>query len=208
MLRDPRAVVASYRDWRHQGGFDLEKDPDHAAAIERDISRARRSYHPVTITLLWISAIRAAQAAMERFGSERVRIQRYEDLCRRPSEELGEVLDWLGLDEGAARVGVTVRNSSYESFQGQAGFLTSAIDRWHSTLSEPEIRVVERLAWRELAAFGYTRSSARRPPAWSCSRAYLSAAPALARALRANAHRSGNLPSYLMRRITLLLTRP
>ena len=29
MVRDPRAIVASYRDWRNQGGFDLEKDAGH-----------------------------------------------------------------------------------------------------------------------------------------------------------------------------------
>ena len=63
MLRDPRAVVASYRDWKNQGGFDFEKDPGHAQTLAAEEARARRSYHPVTIALLWVAAARAASPA-------------------------------------------------------------------------------------------------------------------------------------------------
>ena len=204
MLRDPRAVVASYRDWKNQGGFDLEKDPGHAQTMAEDEARARRSYHPITISLLWVAAARAAQQAQDRFGFERVRLQRYEAMCDQPEAELGAIFDWLGIERPASMANVPVRNSSYEKFAATGGFVRSAMDRWMKTLSPAEISVVERSCGKSLALAGYQSAS----PAASILATtpyYCSALPAVIRATFVNAKRSGNLPQYIARRSRLIL---
>lgn len=206
MLRDPRAVVASYRDWRNQGGFDFEKDPGHEAALEADHERARRSYHPVTISLLWVAAARAALQARDAFGPERVRLQRYEALCDRPEQELGELFDWVGLERPENMTKVPIRNSSYEKFTGEGGFVRGAMDRWQKTLSAAEIAVVERCCRSMLVPMGYA-SVEPKASSLACMRFYASAAPAIVRAAAVNAKRSGNITQYILRRARLVLGR-
>lgn len=206
MLRDPRAVVASYRDWRNQGGFDFEKDPGHEAALEADHERARRSYHPVTISLLWVAAARAALLAQQEFGEARVRLQRYEALCDRPEHELGNLFDWLRIQRPENMTRVPVRNSSYEKFTGEGGFVRGAMDRWQKTLSPAEIAVVERCCRAMLGPMGY-ESVHPQASRLACMRYYASAAPAIVRAAAVNAKRSGNITQYILRRARLVLGR-
>jgi hypothetical protein len=207
MQRDPRAVVASYRDWKHQGGFDFEQDPGHRLAVEQDVRRARRSYHPVTITLLWIATMRAARTALRAYGAERVRIESYEGLCSSASDQLERIAEWAELHKPIDPDGVPIRNSSYESFQLQGGFMTHAVDRWQSTLDRADVDVIEFLAWSEIRACGYRTVNARRGLSIAAAMRLATAAPALVRALRANSHRSGRLIPYLFRRARLLLSR-
>lgn len=206
MLRDPRAVVASYRDWRNQGGFDFEKDPGHEAALEADHERARRSYHPVTISLLWVAAARAASLAQREFGAERVRLQRYEALCDQPEQQLGDLFDWLRIERPENMTRVPVRNSSYEKFTGEGGFVRGAMDRWQKTLSPAEIAVVERCCRSMLVPMGYA-SVEPKASSLACMRFYASAAPAMVRAAAVNAKRSGNITQYILRRARLVLGR-
>ena len=204
MLRDPRAVVASYRDWKNQGGFDFTNDPGHAETLAADHSRARRSYHPVTISLLWVAAAQAASQALDRFGPSRVRLQRYESLCDQPESELGEVFDWLGLERPEGMTNVPVRNSSYEQYAEVGGFVRGAMDRWHKTMLPQEIAVVERCCGAALGRMGY-ESASPRASFLSTAPYYASALPALVRAAIINAKRSGNMTAYITRRARLLL---
>lgn len=206
MLRDPRAVVASYRDWKNQGGFDFEKDPGHAQTLAAEEARARRSYHPVTIALLWVAAARAASQALQAFGPTRVRLQRYEELCDKPDQELGAMFDWLRLERPGNMTAVPVRNSSYEKYSNDGGFVRGAMDRWQKTLSAAEISVVERCCRSLLVPMGYESVS----PAASISATalyYASAAPAIIRAAMINAKRSGNMVEYISRRARLVIGR-
>ncbi|GIW73580.1 MAG: hypothetical protein KatS3mg103_0102 [Phycisphaerales bacterium] len=130
MVRDPRAVVASYRDWKNQGGFDFEKDPGHKQTLEADHQRARRSYHPVIIASLWNGAMRSALAAHERFGGQRVRLERFEDLVSDPQAGMGDLLAWLGLPFDPAVLHMPMSNSSYERFTEGQGVSKQPIDRW------------------------------------------------------------------------------
>jgi hypothetical protein len=206
MLRDPRAVVASYRDWKNQGGFDFEKDPGHEAKLAADHERARRSYHPVAIALLWVAAARAAQQAQARFGSDRVRLQRYEVLCDQPEQELGAIFDWLGIERPNNMTQVPVRNSSYEKYADTGGFVRDAMHRWMKTMTPAEIAVVERCCGRLLAATGY-QSAGPKPAPLATLPYYASALPAIVRAAAVNAKRSGNLVKYILRRARLVLGR-
>jgi hypothetical protein len=206
MLRDPRAVVASYRDWKDQGGFDFESDPEHRKALEDEHERTRRSYHPVTISLLWVAAARAASQAQHRFGPDRVRLQRYEVLCDRPEEELTKIFAWLGVDCPANPTEVAITNSSYEEHRAKGGFVRGAMDRWRKTVSQPELAVIERCCGSLLQSMGY-ESVQPQAAAWQTGRYYLTATPAIIRAAILNARRSGNMTQYLARRARLVLGR-
>jgi len=59
LIRDPRAVVASYRDWTRRTAL----APERGGAFAGDRVRARRSYDPVLASLMWRSATEAARAA-------------------------------------------------------------------------------------------------------------------------------------------------
>jgi hypothetical protein len=206
LLRDPRAVVASYRDWKNQGGFDLEKDPGHIQTLEAEQERTKNSYHPVTISLLWVAAAKAATQALERFGPSRVRLQRYESLCDQPESELSAVFDWLNLERPEGMTDVPVRNSSYEQYAEVGGFVRGAMDRWHKTLRPQEIAVIERCCGKSLTRMGY-ESVAPRAGILSTAPYYATAIPALIRAAFINAKRSGNMATYLTRRARLVLGR-
>lgn len=206
MMRDPRAVVASYRDWKNRGGFDLEADPEHAGPLAAEEERTRKSYHPVTISLLWVAAARAAIAARARFGAERVRLQRYEELCAHPDRELGEIFDWLGIARPEGMTDVPVLNSSYEKYADKGGFVQGAVERWQKTLAPAEIAVVERCCGRLFPETGY-RSIAPKAGVLATLPYFASAVPALARATWVNASRSGNVFKYVARRVRFLVGR-
>lgn len=206
MLRDPRAVVASYRDWKDQGGFDFEADPEHRKALEDEHERTRRSYHPVTISLLWVAAVRAAREEQSKFGVDRVRLHRYEALCDTPEQELGSLFDWLAIARPDDMVQVPVLNSSYEKYSQSGGFLKGANDRWMKTLSPTEISVCERCCGQLLQQVGY-QSSMSRASILQTLPYFCSAIPAMTRAAALNAHRSGNLPQCILRRARFVFGR-
>ncbi len=206
MLRDPRAVVASYRDWKNQGGFDLERDPTHAEALAAEQERTRSSYHPVTIALLWVAAARAATQARDRFGPSRVLLQRYEALCDAPESEMSAVFDWLELERPSDMTAVPVDNSSYEKHDDVGGFVRTAMDRWQKTMQPNEIAVVECCCGSSLACMGYASASPR-AGFLATAPLYATALPAVVRAAFVNAKRSGNMATYLSRRARLVLGR-
>ena len=203
MLRDPRAVVASYRDWKAMGG--LESDPGHERALHDESTRTSGSYHPVTIALLWKAALAAALQAREQFGADRVRIQSYEQVVLNPDEELANLFDWLGAPQPENMSDVPTQNSSYDAYKEGGGFRTSAVTRWKRMLGPGEVRVVEQAAGPLLQGAGY---------ATACSGGKLAAlgywltfVPAAIRAARKNSARSGNFLAYVLRRGRLVLGR-
>ena len=88
LVRDPRAVVASYKDWH---GAAARRGVTESTELEADRERSRRSYNPVLMSLLWRGVVRASFAALERHGPERVRIQRFERLAAAPEAEVREL---------------------------------------------------------------------------------------------------------------------
>lgn len=204
MIRDPRAVVASYRDWRNQGGFDLDADPGHAAALARERERTRASYHPVLATGLWRATVRRTAAARSSHGSSVVRAMRYEDLVSSPEATLRDLCAWLELDYAPSMLDVPVHNSSFAAFDEAGGFREQAMSRWRTTLTEDEVATVQTVAGSTLGACGYGRMAVSSQVVRSLPS--IAGAPAAAvRAYMANRDRLGDPVAYVTRRVRSLL---
>lgn len=194
MYRDPRAVAASYRDWSSK------------ISVDAEAKRTRESYDPSIVSLLWRATYRAGRAAQERYGHERVRVQRFEDLVGAPEETVRELCDWLGLDHDPAMLEVPMSNSTVETFGSSIGMSTAPVDRWRERLADHEVATVQLWARREMASLDYPRE-----PRASGLRGVLSAVVrlplAVARAAWANRHRMGRVPSYVLSRARLITSR-
>lgn len=201
MIRDPRAIAASYRDWRNQGGFDLEADSGHQQALEVEEARARTSYHIVIQSLLWRGVANATLGARDRFGASRVYLQRYEDFVEDPQAAATHLMAWLGLAYDDRLLEVPMHNSSFSSFSRQGGVSKDPVHRWREKLSAAEIAVVQDCCGGLMERLGYPRdrsgfSPARLVPWVTLPYAVLAAA-------RANRDRTGSLPAYILRRLRL-----
>lgn len=206
LVRDPRAVVASYRDWAHHR-FELDyADQAHAKALEAEARRTFVSYNPTVATLLWKAAVNGSAQARNRFGADRVRMVNYEDLVLDPRRAFAELAAWLGVEFVDSMLDVPMINSSYDNFDRRGGFSTPAVDRWREKLSRNEIGIVEFWARPALTKAGYEPAA----PAMSRSaaaRLWPAILASLGRAAWANRHRMGKKPGqYIGRRASLLLT--
>lgn len=200
MLRDAKAVIASYRNWGDQGGFDYDRDPGHRLAVAHEQLRFRNSYHIAISSMLWCGVVGAAFDAQRRFGRERIRIQRFEDLIREPESELEALFRWLDLGFSPKVLEVPMHNSSFSSYKKNGGFSQAPLFQWRSRLSDSEIGVVNHLCRKALIASGYD-APLRSGNRVSVALSYLTLPWACIRAVIANRRRIPNLPSYLARRL-------
>lgn len=194
LVRDPRAVVASYRDWHGAGE---RRGVDERSELQADRRRTRRSFNVVLMSLLWRGVVRASFAALERHGPERVRIQRFERLAAGPEAEVRDLCAWLGLEFEPALLEIPVVNSSYAT-EG-TGVSTEPVDRWRTELSAREIAVVQSTCDSLMAALDYplepvSVSRARLALAWG------TVPFAAGRAAILNRKRLGRAGQYLRRR--------
>lgn len=197
MVRDPRAVAASYKHWSNQGG--LEMSEDYEQAMEREETRASASWDPTVSALLWRGGVRAAVAARDRFGSDTVRIQRYEELVQDPRSQLRELGAFLDLDTDDAMLDVPMHNSSFSSFDESGGVSTEAISRWRGRLPERDVATIEFWAGKDMTGLGYDLDSGRLG-LWQRTRVVAAGGVSSVRAVLANRDRAGSLPGYVIRR--------
>jgi hypothetical protein len=194
LVRDPRAVVASYRDWHDAGARRGVTEPEE---LQADRERSRRSFNPVLMTLLWRGVVRASYAALQRHGPERVRIQRYERLAEAPEAEVRELCGWLGLEFEQTMLEIGVVNSSYATTG--PGVATEPVDRWKQRLSRQEIGTVQAVAGALMDELAYEREPVPTPPlrlAWA-----LATVPfAAGRAALVNRARLGRTSQYVRTR--------
>jgi len=205
MIRDPRAVIVSYRDWKNQGGFDFENDPGHKEELERDHERARQSYNLLLMSMLWRSTVKAAERALRDFGPERIRLQKYEDLARAPRQNLTAICEWLDLPFEPGMLEAPMSNSSFSKYEERNGVSTESIDRWRKKLSAVEIGMIQAVCRKPMERMGYERDAVATP--WLRLLGSWVALPfAVIRAARLNRSRIGNLPSYVWRRFKLAVS--
>jgi hypothetical protein len=200
MVRDPRAVVASYRDWKNQGGFDLDLDPQLAQSIEKDQRRAKRSYNIIIQSMLWKGTTGAAAQAQRTYGTEAVRIVKYEDLVSRPEETVPSLCAWIGQPYDSSLLNVPIVNSSFSEYDKEGGFVASAITRWVKKLSSAEVAVIQNTVGAVLTSVGYESVSVPRHRGrliWERMKLPF----AVGRAMVVNWQRIHNLPEYIWRRL-------
>lgn len=200
-VRDPRAVVASYRDWKYQGGLHTaEGNEDYQAAIAEDHVRKKASYHIIIASMMWRAAARAAVTARNTHSEDRVRIVRYEDAVERPAETVRPIAEWLDIPYDDALLEIPLHNSSATKFSEQAGLSDAPNKRWASVLSEDEIGIIQKVAGTALTDAGYTREPVKAGPV-ALAKAYGSVPTTVWRAARANRSRYSSLPAYMIRRL-------
>ncbi|PWU25482.1 MAG: sulfotransferase, partial [Candidatus Rokuibacteriota bacterium] len=200
LLRDPRAVVASYRDWHSYGGG--EEDGE-AEAFLHDQERARRSFHVGIAALLWRGAMRASTVARERHGGNRVLLLRYEQLVEEPRRAVEDLCTWLQLDFEEPMLDVPVVQSSYLSHE--TGISKEPLDRWRGKLSRREVAQTQSFAGRSMDDLGYEReplAGAFPSVAWG----WLTLPIAAGRAGLANRGRMGRVPGYVWRRLRVAVS--
>jgi hypothetical protein len=201
LVRDPRAVVASYKDWH---GAAERRGVTESPALEADRERSRRSYNPVLMSLLWRGVVRASFAALEQHGPERVRIQRFERLAASPEAEVRELCAWLGLEFEPALLEIPVVNSSYATTG--AGVSSEPVERWRERLSPAEIGIVQSVSEPLLSELGYTPDEVTVSPvrlAW----AWATVPFAAARAAVVNRQRLGKATQYVRTRARTAFSR-
>ena len=196
IVRDPRAVVASYRDYDTHGEFDEER----RKAFDRDVARARRSYHPFLQAWMWNSAIGMVASYRRAHGADSVYVLRYEDLVTDPEPALRALCAFLETDYTEAMLGVAMNNSSYTRFQDRSGFSKTAAERWRKTLTDREIAAVQARCKKLMVAAGYEIEPVGRYPL-TMAKLWLTLPVVAVRAVLANRSRFASLPDYLWRRI-------
>ncbi len=196
IIRDPRAVVASYRDFKSHGEFSDEM----RKAFEADEERAQKSYHVYIISLMWRSAVRAGREAAARFGEDRMRIIRYEDLVGDSENVLKSLSAFLELEYSPSMLEVAMNNSSYSRVDAGTGISSDAVKRWLEKLAPPEIAAIQKRCRSDMKHHGYDLEPVGGYPLHAL-RLWCTFPFAVMRAARANRSRFASLPDYLWRRV-------
>jgi hypothetical protein len=195
LVRDPRAVVASYRDWKRA------KSPAGASA---DRVRATKSYHPVLSALLIKGAVEASRQAQRRFGEDHVLLLRYEDLVLEPEASVRALADWIGVDYAPSMLEVSDKYGSYGDVGG--GISQAPLERWRKKLSPTEISVIQTCCRSTMEQTGYARERVA-PPPLELARTWASVPVAVIRATLVNRNRLGRASEYVLKRLRLALAR-
>lgn len=153
MIRDPRAVLFSYRSKWLQSRLGVE------GFEKKEIFRTRVSYDPIVTSYLWRSAVR--QSAQ---NSKKYLNVYYERMVSEPKKFLVEISQKfeLGCVDNAqiALDKIELQNSSF-SYEGESkGVSTNSINRWSGIqgLSSHELRICEYICKAEMLNNNYTRS--------------------------------------------------
>jgi len=196
MVRDPRAVVASYENWKFEG----RPTSNVPEKVDAERERAARSYHPLIITFMWRSGVRSYRSAQRRYGIDRIRQVRYENLVAQPVDTLKNVCAFLDESFSDEMLNVPFSNSSFAELDRQGGIRTGSLERWRESLRPANIATVQRCCRAEMETCGYTPESVGRHTLGVLGN-WMTLPWAVFRAVRANRSRIGSLPSYLWRRI-------
>lgn len=195
MVRDPRAVLLSQkRKWRRK--YDVDSYiKDH----RKEVWRLKMNYHPITISKLWVSAIKAAQAFREH---PQVRNVRFEEVTSRPNETLADICKFIGIPYEASMLEVEYNGSSTDINLGQKryGIQQKSNESWKEGLSKAEIFLCQWICGKYFDAFKYQRIKVEFNPL-TLLVLMVSFPLKLVGALLMNLHRTRNIGEAIKRRL-------
>ncbi len=192
MVRDPRDVLLSQkRKWRRRflGGT-------HATWFET--LRAWTNYHPITISKLWNSAIRAG----EKVKDERVMTVRFESLLNDSDKMIAAICSFLGITFSPALKEVPqIGSSSGADKKEVKGINADRAQSWNKGgLNKTEIWFCQRTCTAYMKQLGYTNEKIS-PNPFLVIFYYFIFPVKLAFALLLNLHRMKNIMETIRKRI-------
>jgi omega-hydroxy-beta-dihydromenaquinone-9 sulfotransferase len=153
MVRDPRDILSSQkRKWKRRSlgvkGIPLQE------AI-----RAWFNYHPITISMIWRSAIREYQS--HRADSDHILCVKFEDFLSKPSDELEKICAFLNVDFDLEMLSVPQVGSSDVADSSKVGIKSNRINPWKSNgvLLKTEIYICEKICKKEMKEMDYPLTS-------------------------------------------------
>ena len=151
MVRDPRDVLLSQkRRWKRP--FLSGQKVPRSQAIRYWVN-----YHPITISKLWNSSVKAADSHA---GDERVYTLRFEDLLDNPACHVERLCDFIGIryDESMLQVPQIGSSSSYDDPETK-GIDSEKTGFWRGGgLNSSELYISERITAAYMSKHGYERS--------------------------------------------------
>jgi hypothetical protein len=196
MVRDPRAFIASYRDWVNM--------PRKIGEEERE--RLRESYNITLQCLLWNSGVKSALMFQKQFGSAKVHIQKYESLVCQPRDAIQNITSWLGLDYQDQMINVGMLNSSFSSSQEMKGVSNEHISLWRHRLRIEEVGLIQAYCSQLMMNIGYEIESVRTPYLFLFQE-WIRFPFSVRKHISANRKRYGNVLMHTFYRLRPLLTR-
>lgn len=197
--RDPRGVVASYRDWKNRWFEGKILDEDMKGRLKAEEDRVRKSYSLLIQCLMWNSAVKSAVAARTRHGENAIYFLKFEDLLSDPSGTIRPLCAWLDLPYSPNMLDIMQVNSSYTDAGTVHGVSDEPSRRWTRTLSEKEIGLIELVTGRTMAALNYQGGTAQKSYIYIMSELCLLPINVV-KAFLANRHRISNISDYLISR--------
>jgi hypothetical protein len=202
MVRDPRAVVLSYRA---RGEREVQAEDEETYQREKQlVERWEKSFHILNITFLWRNSVRAALEARQQFGDGKVYLLRYEDLVTNPEEAIQSLANWLGMDFHPAMCEITSTNSSFaKDRKTEAGISSEPMQRWRQGLRPAEIAVIQSCCRSTLTEAGYEMIPASASPLQRAM-PWVTLPFAAMRASLVNRARIGNIFKFIGRQLKLM----
>lgn len=148
MIRDPRDILLSQkRKWKRRS-LGMPELPWHESI------RTWINYHPITISLLWISSTRVAQAYKM---DERVKLVKYEMLLKHTQDVLNNLCQFIGIKFHTEMVMISLRDSSNKNDAAmQLGIDISRIGQWRlGGLNKAEIYLCQKLTGQLMQELSY-----------------------------------------------------
>lgn len=147
LVRDPRAIMLSQKNkWKR-------RKMGATFITAKEAFRLRINYHPITMSKLWQSAIKAALQNAQ--YKEMISIK-FEDVLQHPQQTLQKICNHIGINFEAKMLDIPLASSSNESDVAQFGIKKERADTWmNGGLSNTEIAICEAINKKYLEKFDY-----------------------------------------------------
>ncbi|MGX1024727.1 sulfotransferase family protein [Psychroflexus sp. MBR-150] len=139
--RDVRDVVASLK----KRYLTLLENPE-VYKHNLDTKKLDKDYNLVIDALMWNRVVLNSYKALSKYGSEKVKIIRYEDFVNDAEAHTKSICDWLDIDFQPQMLDLKARNSADQNIKREKGVSNSSVANFSKTLNHEEIKVVEKYA--------------------------------------------------------------